>query len=83
MTDDATMSLIEHLEELRSRIIVIAIAVAVTGILGFFLAEPILALLRAAAAGWAGQPHPADDRRVAGGPAADRRCTSASRSRCR
>ena len=47
MTDDATMSLLEHLEELRSRIIVIAIAVLVAGIAGFFLAEPIIALLRA------------------------------------
>ncbi len=41
------MSLVEHLEELRSRIIVIAVAVAVTGTLGFFLADPILVLLRA------------------------------------
>ncbi len=41
------MSLVEHLEELRSRIIVIAVAVAVTGTLGFFLADPILELLRA------------------------------------
>ena len=41
------MSLVEHLEELRSRVIVIAVAVAVTGTLGFFLADPILVLLRA------------------------------------
>jgi sec-independent protein translocase protein TatC len=47
MTTDATMTLLEHLEELRSRIIVIAIAVLVAGIAGFFLAEPIIALLRA------------------------------------
>jgi sec-independent protein translocase protein TatC len=47
MTHDATMSLLEHLEELRSRIIVIAIAVLVAGIAGFFLAEPIITLLRA------------------------------------
>jgi sec-independent protein translocase protein TatC len=45
--DEATMSLLEHLEELRSRIIVIAIAVLVAGIAGFFLADPIIALLRA------------------------------------
>ena len=45
MTDDATMSLLEHLEELRSRIIVIAIAVIVA-VAGFFLADPIIALLR-------------------------------------
>lgn len=41
------MSLIEHLDELRSRIIVVAIAVAVAGVIGFFLAEPIIELLRA------------------------------------
>ena len=46
MTDDATMSLLEHLEELRSRIIVIAIAVIVAAVAGFFLADPIIALLR-------------------------------------
>ncbi len=40
------MSLVEHLEELRSRIIVVAISVVVAGILGFFLSEPILELLR-------------------------------------
>ena len=45
--DDATMSLLEHLEELRSRIIVIAIAVLVAAIVGFFLADPIITLLRA------------------------------------
>ena len=47
MRDDATMSLLEHLEELRSRIIVIAIAVLVAAIAGFFLADPIITLLRA------------------------------------
>lgn len=46
--DDATMSLLEHLEELRSRIIAIAIAIVLAGILGFFLSEPIIAILRAA-----------------------------------
>jgi sec-independent protein translocase protein TatC len=45
--DDTTMSLVEHLEELRSRIIVIAIAVLVAAVIGFFLAEPLIALLRA------------------------------------
>jgi sec-independent protein translocase protein TatC len=45
--DEATMSLLEHLEELRSRIIVVAIAVLVAGAAGFFLAEPMIALLRA------------------------------------
>jgi sec-independent protein translocase protein TatC len=45
--DEATMSLLEHLEELRSRIIVIVIAVLVAAVAGFFLADPIIALLRA------------------------------------
>ena len=48
MTDDeVTMSLLEHLEELRSRIIVIAVAIGVAAIAGFFLADPIITLLRA------------------------------------
>jgi sec-independent protein translocase protein TatC len=46
--DDATMSLLEHLEELRSRIIVIAFSIVVGGIIGFLLSEPIIAILRAA-----------------------------------
>lgn len=41
------MSLVEHLDELRSRIIVIAISIVVAGVLGFVLAEPIFELLRA------------------------------------
>ena len=41
------MSLLEHLEELRSRIIVIAVAVLVAAVAGFFLADPIIVLLRA------------------------------------
>ena len=45
--DEATMSLLEHLEELRSRIIVVVIAVLVAAVAGFFLADPIIALLRA------------------------------------
>ncbi len=42
------MSLIEHLEELRGRIIVVAVAVILGAIVGFFLSEPIIAILRAA-----------------------------------
>ena len=42
------MSLVEHLDELRRRIIVVAIAVAVAAVAGFFIAEPVLGLLRAA-----------------------------------
>ena len=41
------MSLLEHLEELRSRIIVAAVAVLVAAVAGFFLAEPLITLLRA------------------------------------
>jgi sec-independent protein translocase protein TatC len=44
--DEATMSLIEHLEELRSRIIVVAVAILVAAVAGFFLADPIIVLLR-------------------------------------
>jgi sec-independent protein translocase protein TatC len=40
------MSLLEHLEELRRRIIIIALAIAAAAILGFFLADPLIALLR-------------------------------------
>jgi sec-independent protein translocase protein TatC len=40
------MSLVEHLEELRGRIIVVVISVVLAGIIGFFVAEPILELLR-------------------------------------
>ena len=40
------MSIVEHLDELRSRIIVVAISVVIAGILGFFLSEGILELLR-------------------------------------
>jgi sec-independent protein translocase protein TatC len=46
--DDATMTLLEHLEELRSRIIAIAITIVLGGIVGFVLSEPIIAILRAA-----------------------------------
>ena len=47
MTHEATMSLLEHLEELRSRIIVAAIAILLAAVAGFFLAEPLITLLRA------------------------------------
>jgi sec-independent protein translocase protein TatC len=43
---EVTMSLIEHLEELRSRIIVVALAIGVAAIAGFFLADGIIVLLR-------------------------------------
>lgn len=44
--EDATMSLLEHLEELRRRIIVVAVAILLAAIGGFFLADPIIILLR-------------------------------------
>jgi sec-independent protein translocase protein TatC len=44
--DAATMSLVEHLDELRSRIIVVAISIVIAGVLGFLLSEPILELLQ-------------------------------------
>ena len=44
--DAATMSLVEHLEELRSRIIVVAVSIVIAGIVGFYLSDPILELLR-------------------------------------
>jgi len=48
MTDDeATMSLLEHLEELRRRLIIVAIAIAAGSVVGFLLANPLIALLRA------------------------------------
>jgi sec-independent protein translocase protein TatC len=48
MTDDgATMSLLEHLEELRRRVIIVAVAIAIAAVAGFFLADPIIVLLRA------------------------------------
>ncbi|HEU5324495.1 MAG TPA: twin-arginine translocase subunit TatC [Candidatus Limnocylindria bacterium] len=47
MTDEATMTLLEHLEELRRRIIVIAVAILLASIAGFFLADALIALIRA------------------------------------
>lgn len=50
------MTLVEHLDELRSRIIVVAVSVVLAGIIGFMLSEPIAALLQA--------PLPGDDPRL-------------------
>jgi sec-independent protein translocase protein TatC len=48
VTDDgATMSLIEHLEELRRRLIVVVISILVAAIAGFVVSRPLLDLLRA------------------------------------
>jgi sec-independent protein translocase protein TatC len=43
---EATMSLIEHLEELRRRLIVVVVAVLGGTLVGFFLSRPVLVLLR-------------------------------------
>jgi sec-independent protein translocase protein TatC len=40
------MSLLEHLEELRRRIIIVAIAILLGAVAGFLLADPLIALLR-------------------------------------
>ena len=42
-----TMSLIEHLEELRRRLIVVVVSVLVAAIVGFLVSRPVLDLLRA------------------------------------
>ena len=41
------MSLLEHLEELRRRLIVVVVAVALAAIIGFVLSQPVLEALRA------------------------------------
>lgn len=41
------MSLLEHLEELRRRLIIVAIAIAAGSVIGYLLANPLIALLRA------------------------------------
>jgi sec-independent protein translocase protein TatC len=47
VTDDqTTMTLVEHLEELRRRLIVIVLCVLGAAVLGFFLSRTVLALLR-------------------------------------
>lgn len=43
--DDATMTLVDHLAELRRRIAISVVAVAVGAVIGFLLAEPIIKLL--------------------------------------
>ncbi|HEX2142807.1 MAG TPA: twin-arginine translocase subunit TatC, partial [Candidatus Limnocylindria bacterium] len=48
MTDEeATMTLMEHLEELRRRLIIIVISVLGAAVFGFVVSRSVLALLRA------------------------------------
>ena len=44
--DLATMTLVEHLEELRRRLIIIVISVLAAAVVGFVLSRPVLDLLR-------------------------------------
>lgn len=44
--DEAKKSLLEHLEELRHRIIVVAIAILMASAIGFALSEPVIVLLQ-------------------------------------
>jgi sec-independent protein translocase protein TatC len=47
VTDNSvTMTLIEHLEELRRRLIVVVLTVLGAAVVGFFLSRPVLELLR-------------------------------------
>jgi len=47
MTDEgATMSLLEHLEELRRRLIIIVVSVLGGAVVGFIVSRPVLILLR-------------------------------------
>jgi len=45
--DEAGMSLLEHLEELRRRLIITVTAVVVAAIAGYFVADPVIGFLRA------------------------------------
>jgi sec-independent protein translocase protein TatC len=48
VTDDlATMTLVEHLEELRRRLIIIVISVLAAAVVGFVFSRPVLDILRA------------------------------------
>jgi len=43
--DDAKMTLLEHLAELRKRVLIMALSVVVTSIAGWFLYEPVLSFV--------------------------------------
>jgi sec-independent protein translocase protein TatC len=46
--DGATMSLLEHLEELRRRIVIVALTILGGAIAGYFVSEPLISILRQA-----------------------------------
>ncbi len=46
-TDEGAMSLLEHLEELRRRLIIIIIAIVLAAIVGYVVSGPVIAFLRA------------------------------------
>jgi sec-independent protein translocase protein TatC len=45
-TDGSTMTMVEHLEELRRRLMVVIAAIAIAGIVGFLVSEQVLIILR-------------------------------------
>lgn len=45
--DGSTMTMVEHLEELRRRLMVVIAAIAVAAVVGFLVSKPVLDLLRA------------------------------------
>lgn len=44
--DEASMSLLEHLEELRRRLIIVIAAIVIGAVVGFVVSQPVLDLLR-------------------------------------
>lgn len=46
MSEDATMTMVEHLEELRRRLMVVIAAIGIAAIVGFLVSGPLLDLLR-------------------------------------
>jgi sec-independent protein translocase protein TatC len=45
-TDGSAMTMVEHLEELRRRLMVVIAAIAIAAVVGFLVSEPVLDLLR-------------------------------------
>jgi sec-independent protein translocase protein TatC len=44
--EGSTMTMVEHLEELRRRLMVVIAAIAIAAVVGFLVSEPVLGLLR-------------------------------------